>query len=152
MPPPVAEQTYMQAMLRHRAGAIEWSRLAQQRAARPELRQFAQRIVTEERAGNIRLRTWLSQWYGVVPTAVTMSPADQQMLGYLSDLTGPDFDIAYMRAMVVHFSETILLACQVLDRTVHSESNVTASAEANTRASDLQRLRAWLRMWYGLPC
>jgi putative membrane protein len=86
---------------------IELGRVAAQRAARPSVRSFGERMVTDHGRSNTEL-TSLARTKGIeVPTA--LEPSQQAMRDRLSALSGNDFDRAYMSEMVRDHTEDIAL-------------------------------------------
>jgi putative membrane protein len=86
---------------------IELGRVAAQRAARPSVRSFGERMVTDHGRSNAEL-TSLARSKGIeVPTA--LEPSQQAVRDRLSALSGNDFDRAYMSEMVRDHTEDIAL-------------------------------------------
>jgi len=86
---------------------VELGRIAAQRAARPSVRSFGERMVTDHGRGNAELAT-LARSKGIeVPTA--LEPSQQAMRDRLSGLSGNDFDRDYMSEMVRDHTEDIAL-------------------------------------------
>ena len=86
---------------------VEFGRIAAQRAVRPSVRSFAERMVTDHGRSNAELAA-LARSKGLdVPTA--LEPSQQAMRDRLSGLSGPDFDRAYMSEMVRDHTEDVAL-------------------------------------------
>jgi putative membrane protein len=86
---------------------IELGRVAAQRAARPSVRSFGERMVIDHGRSNAEL-TSLARSKGIeVPTA--LEPSQQAVRDRLSALSGNDFDRAYMSEMVRDHTEDIAL-------------------------------------------
>ncbi len=149
MQPSAAEQAYLQAVMQSHNGAIAWSNLAKQKATRADLRRFAGRVADDESAINMRFGSWLRSWYGTRPVT-SMSQADRQVLDTLNSLSGREFDIAYMRAMLTHFQEAVALSQNIASRAEHTELRRVALDMAQEHANQAQQLRTWLSQWYGI--
>jgi putative membrane protein len=86
---------------------VELGRIAAQRATRPSVRSFGERMVTDHGRGNAELAS-LARSKGIeVPTA--LEPSQQAMRDRLSALSGNDFDRAYMSEMVRDHTEDVAL-------------------------------------------
>ena len=86
---------------------IELGRVAAQRGARPSVRSFGERIVTDHGRSSTELAS-LARGKGIeVPTA--LEPSQQAVRDRLSALSGNDFDRAYMSEMVRDHTEDIAL-------------------------------------------
>ncbi len=86
---------------------IELGRVAAQRAARPSVRSFGERMMTDHGRSNAELAS-LARSKGIeAPTA--LEPSQQAVRDRLSALSGNDFDRAYMSEMVRDHTEDIAL-------------------------------------------
>src|SRR5438445_2680628 len=86
---------------------IELGRVATQRAARPSVRSFAERMVTDHEKNNAELTT-LARSKGI-DVSSTLDTTHQAMRDRLSGLSGADFDRAYMSEMVRDHTEDVAL-------------------------------------------
>jgi putative membrane protein len=77
---------------------IELGRLASQRAASPDVKQFAQMVVTDHTAAGDKLKAFASQHAIDVPAQI--SDKDRDLQQKLSEKQGLEFDKAYADAMV----------------------------------------------------
>jgi putative membrane protein len=86
---------------------VELGRVAMQRAARPAVRSFGERMVTDHGRNNAELAT-LARTKGMDVSA-TRDTTHQAMRDRLSGLSGADFDRAYMSEMVRDHTEDVAL-------------------------------------------
>jgi len=80
------------------AAEIELGRLASQRAASPDVKQFAQMVVTDHTSAGDKLKAFASQHAIDVPAQI--SDKDRDLQQKLSEKQGLEFDKAYADAMV----------------------------------------------------
>src|SRR5207245_801947 len=103
---------------------VELGRVATQRAVRPSVRSFAERMVADDGRANAELAA-LARRKGLdVPTA--LEPSQQAMRDRLSGLSGPDFDRAYMSEIVRDHTEDIALFERTAD--ISSDQDLKALA------------------------
>jgi len=86
---------------------VELGQIATQRAARPSVRSFAQRMVTDHGRSNTELATLARSKSIELPAKVDAS--QQAMRDRLSALNGADFDRAYMSEMVRDHTEDVAM-------------------------------------------
>jgi putative membrane protein len=103
---------------------VELGRVATQRAARPSVKSFAERMVTDHGRGNAELAT-LARSKGI-DVSNTLDVTHQAMRDRLSGLSGADFDRAYMSEMVRDHTEDVAL----FERTAQSASDAEIKAYA----------------------
>jgi putative membrane protein len=102
-----ADRAFVNKAVSGGVAEVEFGRIAVQRAARPSVRSFAERMITDHGRGNAELAT-LARTKGIdVPT--TLEPSDQAMRDRLSGLSGADFDRAYMSDIVRDHTEDVAL-------------------------------------------
>jgi putative membrane protein len=77
---------------------VELGKLAQQKAVRDEVKQFATRMVEDHSKANEELKKVAAANYVQLPT--TIDKKHQKEMDKLQKLVGPDFDRAYMKLMV----------------------------------------------------
>jgi putative membrane protein len=77
---------------------VELGKVAQEKAASPDVKQFGSRMVTDHSKANDELKT-VAQKEGV-PIPQNLDAKHQAMVSRLSRLSGPAFDKAYVHAMV----------------------------------------------------
>jgi len=77
---------------------VALGRMAANKAASPEVRRFAERMMKDHGAANDQLKE-LAQRKGV-SLSIRLDPADRTLIDRLGKLSGPAFDREYMRAMV----------------------------------------------------
>lgn len=149
MPPAQLEQAYMQAVITNNTGANDWSRLAATKATRPEVRKFASTSIQQNIQVNQKLSAWTRDWYGIRATTNPV-PSDQRVLTSLQNLQGREFDIAYLKAIMNHYTEIGQLSQTAGNRAMHSQLKQTAADLATQKIRQRDQLRTWLYKWYGI--
>lgn len=145
------DRAYLQAMIQAQCGVVEWSNLANSRANHADLRRFAERVADDESQLSIKYSTWLHEWYGISSrTCERATPMDADTLACLQNVSGRDFEIAYMQALITYFSEAIQLSCNAQEKAARPELKTTASALATKYTNNIQQLRSWAASWYGV--
>lgn len=76
---------------------IEVSQLAVEKSQSPKLRKFAQRIVKDHTAANTQLKQLATE--SRIPVPAQLDPAHQQVVNKFKQLSGSDFDSAYVAQM-----------------------------------------------------
>jgi len=116
---------------------VELGRVAMQRAARPAVRSFGERMVADHGRGNTELAA-LARSKGM-DVSTTLDTTHQAMRDRLSGLSGADFDRAYMSEMVRDHTEDVAL----FERAAQTASDADVKAFA---ARSLPMLRDHLAL------
>lgn len=93
----------------------------------------------------------------VTPITVTMSRAQigpglhQAGMGQpLDQLTGDDFDKAFLMQMTMHHAMGVMMTQPVLANATHPELKTLAASIIDDQTREIGQMRAWAREWYGL--
>jgi putative membrane protein len=103
---------------------VELGRVAVQRAARPSVKSFGERMVTDHGRAGAELAT-LARTKGM-DVSSTLDVSHQAMRDRLSGLSGADFDRAYMSEMVRDHTEDVAL----FERATQTASDADVKAYA----------------------
>jgi uncharacterized protein (DUF305 family) len=148
--PNAADAAFLRSMTEHAEGTLGIARLAQHRALRAELRGIA-RTMTSEQHANLRELGSLAHGLpsrGVRPRTTSRAPSSAMLdLARVKDATS--FDYEFMRTMIEQNQAAIAIAHDEVRLGSDREVKRLAAAIASSRKKDLERLRAWLHLWYG---
>lgn len=133
---------FVQMMIPHHGQALTMARLAPQRAASPEVKALARRILAAQRPEILTMAAWLTE-QGVAVPAASDDPAafdhgehghaamhgmlTDEQLHALEDATGAEFDRLFLEGMIQHHDGAIEMADAVAKR--GSDVRVTEMAE-----------------------
>lgn len=164
------EQDFLMSMIPHHRGAIMMSRMALEKATKPELKEFAQQVISAQEMEIQLMSNYLRDWYGMQPpTGDMMSPqmmrdmdmpmmhgthpsmeAMMRTMQSLQTKRGTEFDIAYMSAMAEHHAMASMMASSVLVGGYHGDLYKLAAEIVKDQGEEIVQLQAWLEQWYGI--
>src|SRR6266566_2336456 len=93
------EQSFLQQMIQHHRSGIEMAKLASDHTKRPELREFAEKMIAAQQQEIEQMTKWLNEWFKASPKEVANEAADKEMKAHLSMMSGKhdaDFDKAFL--------------------------------------------------------
>lgn len=143
------EVTYIKNAVCQNQGAIELSQCAVQRSQHSDLRSFARKMIDNASCDNVSLVKWSKQWYGIKPD-LRACEVDCQTLNQFRCLSSTEFDIQYMRSMIIHLKEDIQMNCLAQRNAAHSQLSALAARRVNEQSKQIQQLRTWLSFWYNV--
>ncbi|MEU1412558.1 DUF305 domain-containing protein [Streptomyces sp. NPDC005731] len=160
---PVVEQTFLGNMISHHAAAVAMAQLELTRGTHPEAKTLARQIITAQNREITEMTAWLRQWYGL-----TAEQAQQKAPATIRALTnhvhnglrsmqsrlaavpaGPNFDKAFLAAMVPHHEMAMVIADAMPGRATHSQVTALAQQISTSQTGQVAQMRDWLRAWYG---
>jgi len=144
MPAPSADVSFAQAMVPHHQQALEMSRLAQQRAADPRVRELATRIEAAQGPEIDSLTGWLRAHGAPAPAGHQhmdgmMSP---QQMGELAAASGPDFDHRFLQQMIAHHEGAVRMAETELTSGSDPQLRRMAENVSGTQREEIDTMRA----------
>lgn len=143
------EQNFLQNMIRHHQGALAMSRLAIAKATHPELRRFAQRTINNQGREEQEFASWLKNRYKASFSKQPM-PVDVQMSANLNTLSGRDFEIQFLKDMIVHHTEAVQMSRDAEQKAVNPDVKAAATEIAKNQSAEIDQLKSWASSWYGL--
>lgn len=164
------EQDFLIGMIPHHRGAILMSRLALEKATRPELKELAQQVISAQEIEIQLMSNYLRDWYGMQPPAGDMMtpemmremdmpmmhgtmPSMEAMMRSMRSLetkSGAEFDIAYMSALAEHHAMASMMASSALIGSYHGDLYKLAARIVKDQGEEIVQLQAWLEQWYGI--
>lgn len=143
------EITFMQMMIPHHQSAVEMAQMVPGKATHPELVALAQEIVTSQQQEIAQMRGWLKDWYGIANPTITPMAGMDQMMPAMMQLTGAEFEQAFLMMMPTHHQGAINMAALVAGRATHPELLQLASSIVASQQAEIQQMRDWAQAWYG---
>ena len=142
-----SEAQYIAHMISHHQEAVDSALKLSETTERPELREFAQRIVETQREEIGLMQGWLATWYPDKPSDVAYTPMMRD-----SAQKGDASDRMFLEDMVMHHQMATATSQQLLDGnlTEHEEVAKLARAILGTQQSEIMLMQTWLRDWYGV--
>ena len=165
------EKDFLMGMVPHHRGAIAMSQMALEKATKPELRAFAQKVIDTQSVEIQVMTNYLRDWYGMTPPAGDMMPADMmrkmdmemahgtmptmqsmmKQMEVLESSSGAEFDIAYMSVLSEHHAMAVMMASHALIGSYHGDLYKMAAHTVKDQGEEIEQLRTWLETWYNVP-
>ena len=151
-----ADVTFTQNMIPHHQQAIEMAKLVDSHTDRPELHKLADSIVTSQSQEITQMEGWLRSWgkpatpsgghggHGDTEMPGMMSEAD---MSHLMEVTGTEFDLAFVEMMAAHHQGAIDTANTELKDGSLPEVIRTAQQIIDTQQDEIEQLQRWKAKW-----
>lgn len=161
------ERDFLMGMIPHHRGAIMMAGMVLEKSNKPELRDMAQQIIDSQQREIIIMSQYLRDWYGMEPPAGDMMPDHMMdgmqmpmMRGFMPDmmarmeqlrsLTGDQFEIAFLNAMIDHHAMAIMMTAPVLITAYHGELYGLGADIVKAQGKEIEMMQRWLAAWYGV--
>jgi uncharacterized protein (DUF305 family) len=146
------EQSFLQQMIQHHRSGIEMAKLVSDHTKRPELQQFAEKMIATQQQEIEQMTKWLNDWFKASPKDVANEAADKEMKMHMSMLTGKkdaDFDKAFLQMMPMHHHAAVEMSEQVEKKATHPELKEFAAKMAKDQQNEIQQMKNWAQAWFG---
>ena len=161
------ETDFLMGMIPHHRSAIMMAEMATMKATRPELREMAQKEISEQRGEIEKMTHYLQDWYGMpAPEAMMMTPDmmmkmdmpmlhglmpdDAAQMARLDAAMGEEFDIEFMSSMTKHHAMAIMMASAVLMNGHHRDLIELAENITMSQTEEIHQMGVWLKSWYNV--
>ena len=146
-----ADVAFAQGMIPHHQQAVAMSRLADTRAAAPEVKTLAARIEDEQGPEIDRMTAMLTAWGAPVPSgdepmAMGGMPGmmGPQEMGDLAASSGPAFDRAFLTMMVAHHTGAVQMAQTELAQGTNPQARELAEAIITAQQAEIAEMQRLL--------
>ena len=147
------ELQFLDTMIVHHQAAVDMAMLAETRVERPELKELAANIIGDQEREIAKMSQWREQWFEGKPEAVNMDFAGMAdgMRGMdmkkLESLTGSEFDVEFIRQMILHHQGAIGMAKEIKGGAGRAELKELADDIITAQEAEIEQMRGWLGSW-----
>lgn len=145
---------FIDAMVAHHQAAIDMSLPADSNAMRPELEEFARKVVEGQSREVEMMKGWRRQWYaGRPPTptimampgmATSMKDMDSR---HMLTMKGAEYDRMYVDMMVPHHEGAIVMAREALVKSQRPEIRELAQQIIDSQQGEIDLMNRWKTEW-----
>jgi uncharacterized protein (DUF305 family) len=145
---------FIDAMVVHHQAAIDMSLPAETSALRPELRDFARKVVADQSREVALMKGWREQWFPakpVTPTIMGMPGMESSMRGmdprHMQELKGDAYDRMYVDMMIPHHQGAIVMAEDALTKSQRPEIRKLAQDIIDAQSAEIDMMKRWKSSW-----
>jgi uncharacterized protein (DUF305 family) len=142
------EQAFMEQMVPHHESAVAMASIALERTERPQIRRLAGRIAAAQDGEIARMESWHEAWFGgeLMPD---MSGRHGSMdVSALADLSGDEFDHAFLAMMITHHASAITMAESVMMGSPRDDVAMLADEIIAAQATEIGQMQRWREQWF----
>jgi len=146
------DQSFLQQMIQHHRSGIDMAKLASDHTKRPELQQFAQKMIGMQQQEIDHMSNWLKEWFKASPKEVANEASDKEMKMHMSMLSGKhdaDFDKAFLQMMPMHHHAAVEMSEQAEKKATHPQLKEFAAKMAKDQQNEIQQMKNWAQAWFG---
>ncbi|MGQ0543354.1 MAG: DUF305 domain-containing protein [Blastocatellia bacterium] len=147
------ELQFIDTMIVHHQGAVDMAKLAVTRAENPQLKKFAQGIVSAQEREIAEMTRWRAKWFGEKPTAINMDfpgmleGMSNMDVKKLEKLSGKPFDLEFIQQMIPHHEGAVTMAKQIKDTDSYAELKKLAEAVIKDQSGEIEQMKKWQAEW-----
>lgn len=142
---------FIDTMTAHHNSAIEMAKMAVEKMQNPELKAFAQRIVSDQTGENTKMKDWREKWFAGKPLAMNMEMSGMMSsmpdMKKLESASGKEFDLAFLDAMTPHHSGAVAMAKEALVKAERPEIKNLANQIIKAQEAEIKKMQDWKTTW-----
>ena len=142
------EVKFLTDMIQHHAMGVAMAEICLEKDVSPELEMLCQSIAETQAAEIEVMEGWLSDWYGI-DYQVEPKPGREKAMEKLAELSGEEFEIAFLEMMIRHHAGAVRAASRCEDRAFHEELIELCHSIVESQTDEIELMETWLREWYG---
>lgn len=147
-----SDQRFIDIMAAHHAMAIDMAKIAKEKAEHPEIRNFADSIISDQAAEIEKLSKIKQENFGTEKVATEPHDNERSMHGMVSndELKKADtFDKAFIRNQIPHHASAIEMASVAAMETQIADIRKMAFQIMQAQAEEISNMINWQKAWYG---
>jgi len=149
------DRMFLANMIAHHQGAVDMANLALTNAKHQELKDMANAIISAQNKEITDMQSWQSQWgypassgdMMMGHSAMGMMDDMASMTEKLKDLTGDDFDKAFISSMIEHHQSAINMAYPGETNAQHQEVKTLTKAIVDAQSKEIAQMKQWQTDW-----
>ena len=158
--PGAAEQPFdlqfIDSMIHHHEGAIQMANMVIGKTQRPELKQFAQKMIDDQSKEIDHMEQWREQWYAGKPSALNMEMPgmvggtkimNSEHMKEMDSMPPNHFDDHFLNMMTAHHEGAVTMAKDALKRAEHPEIKTLSEQIIKTQQAEIDQMKAWKKKW-----
>lgn len=155
--PNAASQPYdlqfIDSLSAHHQSATSMAALVLTNSNRPELKQFAQKIIDDQKKEISQMKEWREKWFPSAPSALNMelpgmmSSMKGMDMGKLKTAKGEEFDLMFLDAMTRHHSGAVTVAKDALTKSERPEIKTLAQNVIKAQEAEIKQMSEWKSQW-----
>ncbi len=153
------DQHFIEQMIPHHESAVDMAQMALEKAKRPEIKTLATNIIKDQNKEIGDMTTWYKNWFGKDVLKVSGGMMEGNMMsggGMHGDMqdemasleNAPDFDKAFIEAMIPHHQSAIMMAQMLQSGTNRPEMEQLGKNIIESQSKEIQQMQGWYTQWY----
>mgnify|MGYP000673703141 CR=1 FL=1 len=158
----VMDAHFIEQMIPHHEDAVTMSKLAENKATRPEVKKLAVNIISSQTKEIEQMKVWYKDWFGKEIPAGDRAMNEHGMMGNNSGMNmgmsgdesdmarltdAEDFDKVFIEQMIPHHQSAIMMANMLKTGTTRPEMKELAENIIASQTSEIDQMRQWLKSW-----
>lgn len=136
---------FLDEMIVHHQGGKMMAETAIRKASHQELKNMAQKTIDQHTKEIDQMNEWTNRWFTAYPEHNDRSV--EMDMAKFEQLSGNDFDLAYLDSMIMHHPSAIYLASEALQKSSKSDIRALAAKIKKTQIKELEHMRMLRSEW-----
>lgn len=144
----ISDQEFITSMIEHHDGAIIMAKEVLVKSNRPELKEFAQKIITAQSTEIEQMYDWRKNWFNENSHIEMRMGESMPSMAVDLGTSDTEFDRRFLTAMIKHHEGAVSMAKKVLLPTDRQEIHDLAKNIITNQTAEIKTMQEWLKEWY----
>ncbi|HYF03434.1 MAG TPA: DUF305 domain-containing protein [Patescibacteria group bacterium] len=115
------DRMFLPLMTMHHQGAVQMAEEALKKSHRNDIRRLSQNIISAQKSEMSQMENWFKNWYPNEIFSANDHGMNSHMMQMLSGKSAADFDMEYLRLMIMHHRDGVVMSKPALTKARHPE-------------------------------
>lgn len=147
---------FIDSMIHHHEGALQMADMVIGKTERKQLKDFAQKIIDDQKKEIEQMRKWREEWYPGKPAALNMElpgmkggteMMNSEHMKEMDEMEPAHFDNHFFTMMTKHHEGAVQMAKDALGRAEHPEVETLAKQIIKAQEAEIKQMQAWKAVW-----
>lgn len=142
---------FIDTMIHHHEGAVEMAEMVLRKSSNAELKNFAQKIVDDQKKEIAQMKEWREKWFAGAARAINMEMAGMADsmksmdagMKKMETATGKEFDALFLEMMIPHHEGAVVMAKEALQKSQRAEIKTLADAIIKAQNAEIKQMNDW---------
>jgi uncharacterized protein (DUF305 family) len=142
------DKVFLPLMAAHHQGAVAMAEDALKKSQRTEIKNIAQSIISSQKDEMTKMSQWFTNWFPGENFSANDGGMGAHMMQMLSAKNGTDFDMEFLRLMIAHHRDGVMMAKSAIMNAGHTEVKTLAQAIITAQEKEIAQMQKWQQDWF----
>lgn len=142
------DKTFLPLMTAHHQSAVAMAEEALKKAQHTEIKDLSKNIISTQNAEMTKMNQWFTNWFPGENFSHNDGGMGAHMMQMLSVKNGAEFDMEFLRLMIAHHRDGVMMAKMATTNAAHAEVKNLAQSIITAQEKEIAQMQKWQQDWF----